>query len=296
LLLIYYDAIPVRWSPGASFFTQKIALLSKQTHETKRILWEKLHIPPPNNELQTQSGAPVGPVHVAKVCGKATSYLVTFDATKLPAAAAHRCCLGKFVAGRAQGRGPCHHTDATGGIQSNFACRGGGCPPSFLLQSNLPWCPCTPKPRMSLLLGQMCTCFLVWPSPQNNFWKKQNVRNLFLGKWDCKYGQTYFVTTTVNSSLNSSVLKCYFFIFSQKRKGKQNSYMVYIDSYVRYIHGGADICWHDQISSAQISADICKYLRISADIFYEGTCVQYNFFCSKNNYHVFAAACKLRAP
>ena len=173
---------------------------------------------------------------------------------------------------------------------------GGGCPPSFLLQSNLPWCPCTPKPRMSLLLGQMCTCFLVWPSPQNNFWKKQNVRNLFLGKWDCKYGQTYFVTTTVNSSLNSSVLKYYFFIFSQKRKGKQNSYMVYIDSYVRYIHGGADICWHDQISSAQISADICKYLRISADIFYEGTCVQYNFFCSKNNYHVFAAACKLRAP
>ena len=70
----------------------------------------------------------MGPVHVAKVCGKATSYLVTFDATKLPAAAAHRCCLGKFVAGRAQGRGPCHHTDATGGIQSNFAGGGGGVP------------------------------------------------------------------------------------------------------------------------------------------------------------------------
>jgi hypothetical protein len=39
----------------------------------------------------------VGPVPIAKVCGKATSYLFVFDATKLPAAAACRCRLGKLV-------------------------------------------------------------------------------------------------------------------------------------------------------------------------------------------------------
>ena len=75
LLVIYYEATPVRWSPGAILFTQKIALLSEQTHETNRIVRGKLHVPPPNDESQTLLGAPVGPVHVTKVCGKAPSYL-----------------------------------------------------------------------------------------------------------------------------------------------------------------------------------------------------------------------------
>jgi hypothetical protein len=47
--------------------------------------------------------------------------------------------------------------------------------------------------------------------------------------------------------------------FSQKRKGKQNSSTAHSGSYVRCLHVGADICWHDQIS-AQMSADICRYL------------------------------------
>ncbi len=60
------------------------------------------------------------------------------------------------------------------GYEVIFARRGGS-PPSFSLlkllsnpcqQSNLSWCPCAPKPQMSLHLGQMRTCFLVWPSPQ----------------------------------------------------------------------------------------------------------------------------------
>jgi hypothetical protein len=41
---------------------------------------------------------------------------------------------------------------------------------------------------------------------------------LFWGKRDWKYGQTCFVMTTVNSSLNSSVLKIYFFHFVTKKK------------------------------------------------------------------------------
>ena len=102
LLLFYYKVILVRWSPSASFFAQKIALLSEQTHETKRILRGKVRVPPPNDELQTLLGGPVGPVHIAKMCGEATSYLFTFDATKLPAAAACHRFLGKFVTGRAQ--------------------------------------------------------------------------------------------------------------------------------------------------------------------------------------------------
>ena len=40
-----------------------------------------------------------------------------------------------------------------------------------------------------------------------------------------------------------------------------------IDSYVRCLHGGADICWRDQIS-AQISADICRYLQIFMKVTY----------------------------
>ncbi len=102
------------------------------------------------------------------------TFFFFFVATKSPAAAACRRCLGKFIAGRAQRQGPWHRADATGGIRSNFSCRG-GCPPSFSLlkllsnpcqQSNLSWCPCAPKPRMSLHSGQMHTCFSVWPSPQ----------------------------------------------------------------------------------------------------------------------------------
>ncbi len=45
--------ILVRWSPSASFFAQKIALLSEQTHETNWILRGKVRVPPPNDELQT---------------------------------------------------------------------------------------------------------------------------------------------------------------------------------------------------------------------------------------------------
>jgi len=88
-----------------------------------------------------------------------------------------------------------------------------------------------------------------------------------------------FVRTTVNSSLNSSVLNYYFF-FSQKRKGKQNSSMVYIDSYVSVFTGekisaGVTRYLHRYLQILQKSADICrycKYLQISAD-FNEGKCV-----------------------
>jgi hypothetical protein len=98
------DTRPVE--PGASFSTQKIALLSEQTHETNWILRGKARVPPPNDESQTSSGALVGPVHVANVCSKATSYLFTFHVTKSPAATACRRRLGKFVTGRAQRQSP----------------------------------------------------------------------------------------------------------------------------------------------------------------------------------------------
>ncbi len=71
-----------------------------------------------------------------------------------------------------------------------------------------------------------------------------------------------------------------FFIFSQKRKGKRNSSIVYIDSYARCLHGGADICWRDQIHTyllawPDICTDtICRYLQISA--IYEGNAAAYN--------------------
>ena len=106
LLLIYNEMIPIRWSPGASFFAEKIVLLSEQMHETNRLVRGKIHVPPPNDELQTLSGAPVGPVHVAKVFGKAMNYLFTLGATKLSAATVCHRCLGKFVTGRAQHQSP----------------------------------------------------------------------------------------------------------------------------------------------------------------------------------------------
>ena len=40
-----------------------------------------------------------------------------------------------------------------------------------------------------------------------------------------------------NCELVLYILKYYFFIFSQKRKGKRNSSMIHIDSYVRCLHG-----------------------------------------------------------
>ncbi len=99
LLLIYDEAIPVRWSPGAILFAQKYPSLPNKCTKTNRIVRGKLRVPPPNDESQTPSGAPVGPVHIAKVCSEATSYLFFFFS--MP-----QSCLGKFVAGRAQRRGP----------------------------------------------------------------------------------------------------------------------------------------------------------------------------------------------
>ena len=64
--------IPVRWRPGASFIAEEIALLSEQPHETNRLVWGEVRVPPTNDESQATLGAPVGPVHVAKVCGEAT--------------------------------------------------------------------------------------------------------------------------------------------------------------------------------------------------------------------------------
>ena len=84
LLLIYDEAIPVRWSPGAILFAQKYPSSPNTCTKTNQIVRGKLRIPPPNDESQTPSGAPVGPVHIAKVCGEATSYLFFLDATKLP--------------------------------------------------------------------------------------------------------------------------------------------------------------------------------------------------------------------
>ena len=97
--LIHDETIPVRWRPGASIFAEEIALLSEQTHEANRLVRGKIRVPPTNDESQAPSGAPVCPVHVAKVCSEATSYLFLCDATKLPAATACHC-LGKFGVGR----------------------------------------------------------------------------------------------------------------------------------------------------------------------------------------------------
>jgi hypothetical protein len=68
-------------------------------HETNRLVRGKVRVPPTNDESQAPSGAPVGPVHVPKVCGEATRYLFLCDATKPPAATACRR-LGKFGVGR----------------------------------------------------------------------------------------------------------------------------------------------------------------------------------------------------
>ena len=99
-----------------------------------------------------------------------------------------------------------------------------------------------------------------WHGKELVCWKK-HVRNLFWGNG------TENRARRVSSRQLYSLLwtEHHFFIFSQKRKVKQNSSTVFIDFYVRCFHGGADICWRDHIS-AQISADICKYLQISADI------------------------------
>ena len=67
--------------------TQNSPPLQTNTHDKSDPPGE-LCVPTPNDELQTPLGAPVGPVHVAKVCSKVMSYLFTFDATKLPAAVA----------------------------------------------------------------------------------------------------------------------------------------------------------------------------------------------------------------
>ena len=59
---------------------------------------------------------------------------------------------------------------------------------------------------------------------------------LFWGETGLKIRQTCFVTTIVNSSLKAK--SSIFFIFSQKRKGKRNSSMLNIDSYVICLHWG----------------------------------------------------------
>jgi hypothetical protein len=104
-------------------------------------------------------------------------------------------------------------------------------------------------------------------------WKK-HVWNLF-----CRNGAENTARRVSSGQLWtvlwSSVLNYYFFIFSQKRKGKKNSSMVYIDSYVRCLRGVTRYLleWPD------ICANICRYLQVSADI-YEGKCIQYTIILS----------------